>query len=88
MLLVFTILTADIGVLIYGAEFNDRACRDLLGHSQGTRVVAEGDRPSRRFQRHHRRRLPAAAGTPPAGSGRSPDARRETDRLDDEVPVR
>ena len=36
MMLVFTILTADIGVLIYGAEFNDRACRDAA------RAAAQG----------------------------------------------
>jgi len=36
LLLVFTILTADIGVLIYGAEFNDRACRDAA------RAAAQG----------------------------------------------
>jgi len=35
-MLVFTILTADIGVLIYGAEFNDRACRDAA------RAAAQG----------------------------------------------
>ena len=36
LMLVFTILTADIGVLIYGAEFNDRACRDAA------RAAAQG----------------------------------------------
>ncbi|HEY9679545.1 MAG TPA: hypothetical protein V6C76_16165 [Drouetiella sp.] len=36
MLLVFTILSADMGVLIYGAEFNDRACRDAA------RAAAQG----------------------------------------------
>jgi hypothetical protein len=36
MMVVFTILTADMGVLIYGAEFNDRACRDAA------RAAAQG----------------------------------------------
>jgi hypothetical protein len=36
LMLVFTILTADMGVLIYGAEFNDRACRDAA------RAAAQG----------------------------------------------
>lgn len=36
MFLVFTILTADMGVLIYGAEFNDRSCRDAA------RAAAQG----------------------------------------------
>ncbi|MBS1954841.1 MAG: hypothetical protein JST89_11685 [Cyanobacteria bacterium SZAS-4] len=36
MMLVFTILSADLGVLIYGAEFNDRACRDAA------RAAAQG----------------------------------------------
>jgi hypothetical protein len=36
MMVVFTILSADIGVLIYGAEFNDRACRDAA------RAAAQG----------------------------------------------
>lgn len=36
IMLVFTILSADLGVLIYGAEFNDRACRDAA------RAAAQG----------------------------------------------